>query len=108
MVALAIVSIGFLPIYTMRRKMRRMSEDDLRNIDLEDWKRQIKSNAYVRLITHNLWGAFSISWLIYNYQTIVTKGIDWSMSLIFAIGIIYIISGFVGYQTELKRIETET
>lgn len=100
---LAIVSIVFLPIYLMRRKMRKMTDDDLKKIDLEDWKKQIKSNAYVKLISRNLWGLFLTGAVIYNCWK-VGGGINLVTVLTFVIGIIFIIWGFLGYRNEMKKL----
>jgi steroid 5-alpha reductase family enzyme len=101
--ALAIVSIVFLPIYLMRRKMRKMTDDDLKKIDLEDWKKQIKSNAYIKLISRNLWGLFLIVAAIYDCWK-AAAGLNLLPVLTFVIGIIFMIWGFLGYQNEMKKL----
>ena len=101
---LSIVSIFFLPIYLMRRKMRKMTDDDLKKIDLEDWKKQIKSNAYIKLISRNLWGLFLVGAVIYNGWKVGAGGINLVTVLTFVIGIIFIIWGFLGYQNEMKKL----
>jgi len=66
-------TVVFSPIYLLRRKMWLMADDDLKKIDYEDWSKQIKFNAFIKLISRLIWGLFLLSEFIFNFQKNVSR-----------------------------------
>ena len=53
------ILIGFFiiysPIHLQRRKNWRIADEDLKKTNFEDWKKQMKSNAFINLISRVVW-----------------------------------------------------
>lgn len=102
-VVISIIVI-FSPIYLQRRKLWRMADEDLKRIDYEDWKKQLKSNAYIKLVSRLIWGLFLLSGFIFNFQEIVALGFNWTTVFVFVFGIVFIVWGILGFRWESKRL----
>ncbi len=85
-----------------------MAEDDLKRISFDDWKNQIKSGAYIRLICYNLWGLILIGFLIYNYRLVIENGVDLVTVFILIVAFSYMFAGFYVFKTEMKKLVIES
>lgn len=53
----ALLGVSFLPIYFQNRKIRRYASEDLKQIDIDEWAKQLRWDAYSRLIGRLVCGA---------------------------------------------------
>ncbi|MEP6925367.1 MAG: hypothetical protein ABI954_12945, partial [Pyrinomonadaceae bacterium] len=86
LVGISIIII-FSPIYLQRRKVWRMADEDLKRIDYDEWKKQMKSNAYIKLGSRTIWGLFLLSGFIINFQKVIAFGFNWLTVFVFILGI---------------------
>jgi hypothetical protein len=103
MVAVSLI-IVFSPIYLLRRKMWRMADDDLKRIDYNEWKKQIKSNAFIKLGGRIIWGLFLLSGFIINFRQIIALGFNLLTVFVFALGVSFIVWGILGIRWELRKL----
>ena len=103
--ALTALVVIFSPIYFMRRKTLRRADDDLKKIDVDDWKKQKKFGGYVRLITRVATGG---ALLIVSVLNIVATDRQWMVWPGFhAIGgLALVIWGLLGYRGEMAEIRS--
>jgi len=101
-VAVSLIVV-FSPIYLLRRKMWGMVDDDLKQIDCDEWKKQIKSNAFIKLGSRVIWGLFLLSGFIINFQKIIALGFNLLTVFVFVLGISFIVWGILGFRWELKK-----
>ncbi len=66
--AVIIIAIIFSPIYLQRRKLWRMADEDIKRIDYDEWKKQMRSNAYIKLGSRVICGLVLLSGFILNFQ----------------------------------------
>ena len=69
-IGILILPLIYLPVYLQKRKLWRMADEDLKKIDRADWKKQIRANAWIRLINCLLWGVFVLSNFFFQYVTV--------------------------------------
>jgi aromatic ring-opening dioxygenase catalytic subunit (LigB family) len=67
-ILISIVIIVFSPIYLQRRKLWQMADEDLKRIDYNEWKKQMRSNAYTKLGSRVIWGLFILSGFFFNFR----------------------------------------
>lgn len=103
---LFVISIFIIvsPVYLQRRKLWRMADEDLKQVDYEEWKKQIKSNAYIRAGSRVIWGLFLLSAFIINFQEITEAEFDWESLTVFVSGIGFIVWSILGFRLEMKKI----
>lgn len=61
-----------------------MADEDLKRIDYAEWKKQMKSNAYIKLVSRLIWGLVLLSGFIINFRKIIEVGFS-SLSVIILI-----------------------
>jgi hypothetical protein len=98
------IFVVFSPIYLQRRKLWRMADEDLKRIDYDEWKRQMKSNAYIKLGSRLIWGLFLISGFFINFWKIVETGFNPLRVFILILGLAFIVWGILGFRLEIKKI----
>lgn len=102
----AVVSIAviFSPIYLQRRKLWRMADEDLKRIDYDEWKKQMRSNAHIKLGSRVIWGLFVLSGFILRFREVVALGFSWTTVFAFVFGISFIVWGILGFRRETKKL----
>ncbi len=103
--AIFFVAVFYIPVAYMRRRMKKMSETDLLKINRKEWIRQVKSNAYTKLIGRGFVGLLFVGFILFNYKLIIENGIDFSTVLFSIIGILFICFAFFGYKNEFSRLK---
>lgn len=98
------IIIVFSPIYLQRRKLWRMADDDLKRIDYDEWKKQMKSNAYIKLGSRIIWGLFILSGFIFNFQEVIALGFNWTTVFVAVLGVSFITWGIIGFRWEIKKV----
>lgn len=93
------------PIYWQRRRISRMADEDLKKLNFEEWKRQTKSNVYIRMFSRIIWGLVILSGFIFNFQKVISIGFNWLSGFIVILGILFIIWGTFGFRREIKEVE---
>jgi hypothetical protein len=96
------IVLVFSPIF--RRKLWRMADDDLKRIDYDEWKKQMRSNAYIKLVSRIIWGLFILSGFILNFQEVVALGFDWMTVFVLVLGISFIVWGILGFRREIRKV----
>jgi len=96
--------IIFSPIYLQRRKLWRMADEDLRRIDYDEWKKQMRSNAYIKLGSRVMWGLFILSGFIFNFQEVIALGFDWTTIFVSVLGVSFVVWGILGFRREIKKV----
>ena len=103
-IAIVSIVIIFLPLYLQRRKLWQMADEDLKKIDYDEWKKQLKSNAYTKLISRIIWGLFLLSGFVINFQKIIELGFNWLTTFVFVLGVSFIVWGILGFRSELRKL----
>src|SRR5215204_3464128 len=98
------IFVIFSPIYLQRRKLWRMADEDLKRIDYDEWKRQIKSNVYIKLFSRLIWGLFLLSGFIINFRKLVELGLNWVTVFVLVLGLAFIVWGIFGFRFEIKKV----
>ena len=93
------------PIYWQRRRISRMADEDLKKLDYAEWKRQAKSNVYIKMFSRIIWGLFILSSLFFNFQKIAALGFNWVSVFVLVLGISFIVWGILGFRREMKQVE---
>jgi hypothetical protein len=101
-VVLSLISV-FSPIYLIRRKTWQMADEDLKKIDYEEWKKQIKSNAYIKLASREIWGLVLLSGYVINFQKAVAIGYGLLAIFVVILGVSFIVWGILGFRSEMKK-----
>jgi len=94
------------PIYWQKRRISRMADEDLKKLDYEEWKRQEKSNVYIKMFSRIIWGLFILSSFIFNFQKVIALGFNWLSVFVLVLGISFIVWGIFGFRREMKQVET--
>lgn len=81
-----------------------MADEDLKRIDYDEWKKQMRSNAHIKLGSRVIWGLFILSGFIFNFREIIAQGFIWATTFVFALGILFIVWGILGFRREIKRV----
>jgi len=97
--------IIYSPIWWQRRRIARMASEDLKNLDHEEWRRQAKSEVYIKMFSRIVWGLFILSGFIFNFQKIVAPGFNWAGVFAAVLGILFIVWGVLGFRRQIKQIE---
>ncbi len=93
------------PIYWQRRRISRMADEDLKKLDYEEWKRQAKSNVYIKMFSRIIWGLVILSGFIFNFQKVVALGFNWLSFLILVLGISLIVWGILSFRREIIQVQ---
>jgi len=97
----SIVTI-FSPIF--RRKLWRLADEDLKRIDYDEWKKQMRSNAYIKLGSRVMWGLFILSGFILNLQEVVALEFNWTTIIVSLIGVSFIFWGVLSFRREIQKV----
>jgi hypothetical protein len=95
----------YSPIMWQRRRIARMANEDLKKGDYEEWRRQTKSDIYIKLFSRIIWGLFILSGFIFNFQNVVAMGFNWLRVVVLAFGISFIVWGILGFRREIEMFE---
>ena len=82
-----------------------MADEDLKKLDYEEWKKQIKSNVYIKMFSRIIWGLFILSGFIFNFQKVVALGFNWLSVFVLVLGTSFIVWGILGFRREMKQAE---
>lgn len=93
------------PIYWQRQRVFRMAEEDLKKLDYEEWKKQKKSNVYIKMASRIIWGLVVLSGFIFNFQKVIALGFNWLSVLALVLGISFIVGGILVFRREIKQVE---
>ena len=93
------------PIYWQRRRISRMADEDLKKLDYEEWKRQAKSNVYIKMFSRIIWGLVILSGFIFNFQKVAALGFNWLSVFVLVLGLSFIVWGILGFRRELKQVQ---
>jgi hypothetical protein len=81
-----------------------MADEDLKLINYDKWKKQMRSNAYVKLGSRVIWGLFILSGLILNFQEAIALGFNWTTVFVCVLGVSFILWGILGFRWEIKKV----
>jgi len=81
-----------------------MADEDLKRIDYDEWKTQMKSNAYIKLVSRLLWGLFLLSGYIINFRKVFEPGINRVTVFVLFLGLAFIVWGIFGFRLEIKKV----
>jgi hypothetical protein len=95
----------YSPIYLQRSKISRIADEDLKQIDIGEWKKQQKSNIFVRFTTRVIWGLFLLSGYYFKAQEIISMGLHPATVFVTLCGVGLIIWAFVRFRTELTNLK---
>ncbi len=98
------VLVIYSPIYFQRKKNWRIADEDLKKIDKDEWKKQMKSNAYVNLFSRILWGVILLSLFAFNLQIAISQ-FEWITVFIVLLGALSIIWGIFGFRREINKLK---
>ena len=93
------------PIYFQNRRISRMADEDLKKLDYEEWKKQAKSNVYIKMFSRIIWGLVILSGFIFNFQKVIALGFNWLSVFVFVVGLSFIIWGILGFRREIKEVQ---
>ncbi len=82
-----------------------MADEDLKKLDYEEWKKQAKSNVYIKMFSRIIWGLVILSGFIFNFQKNIAVGFNWVSVFVFVLGSSFIIWGIFGFRREIKKIQ---
>ena len=99
------IFVIYSPIYLQRRKNWRIADEDLKRIDYDEWKKQMKSTAYINLISRELWGLILLSGYFINFRKIVEFGFNWITVTITLLGVSFIVWGIIGFRREIRKVD---
>ena len=97
------IIVIFSPVYLQRRKLWRMADEDLKRIDYNERKKQMLSNAYIKLISRVIWGLFVLSGFFFNFREVVAVGFNWTTIFVLVLGISFIAWGVLGFRREIQK-----
>ncbi len=81
-----------------------MADEDLKRIDYEEWKKQMRSNTYVKLGSRVIWGLFILSGFFLRFKEIVAQGFNWLAVFVFVFGLSFIGWGIFSFRQEIKKV----
>jgi hypothetical protein len=93
------------PIYWQRRRISRMADEDLKKLDYEEWKKQKKSNVYIKMASRIIWGLVILSGFIFNFQEVIALGFNWLSVFVLVLGVSFIVWGILGFRREIKQVK---
>ena len=96
----------YAPIYWQTRRISRMADEDLKKLDYDEWKKQAKSNVYIKMFSQIIWGLVILSGFIFNFQKVVELGFNWLSAFVLILGIAFIVWGIFGFRREIKQVES--
>ena len=96
----------YAPIYWQTRRISRMADEDLKKLDYDEWKKQAKSNVYIKMFSRIIWGLVILSGFIFNFQKVVELGFNWLSAFVLILGIAFIVWGIFGFRREIKQVES--
>ena len=82
-----------------------MADEDLKKLDYEEWKKQAKSNVYIKMFSRIIWGLVILSGFIFNFQKNIAVGFNWVSVFVLVLGSSFIIWGIFGFRREIKKIQ---
>lgn len=94
------------PIYFQNRRISRMADEDLKKLDYEEWKKQAKSNVYIKMFSRIIWGLVILSGFIFNFQKVIALGFNWLSVFVFVLGISFIVWGILGFRREIREVRS--
>ena len=80
-----------------------MADEDLKRIDYDEWKKQMRSNAYIKLGSRVIWGLFILSGFIFNFREVIALGFDWTTVFVLVLGVSFIVWGILGFRREIRK-----
>jgi hypothetical protein len=93
------------PLYWQRRRIARMADEDLKKLDHAEWKKQAKFNIYVKMSSRIIWGLVILSGFIFNFQKMAALGVNWASGFVLALGLSFIVWGFLSFRRESRQFE---
>ena len=93
------------PIYFQNRRISRMADEDLKKLDYEEWKKQAKSNVYIKMFSRIIWGLVILSGFIFNFQKNIAVGFNWVSVFVLVLGSSFIIWGIFDFRREIKKFQ---
>lgn len=97
------VFVIYLPIYLQRQKNWRIADEDLKKIDYEGWKRQLKSNVYINLISRLIWGLVLLSLVAFNLRQVIEYGFSWFTIFVIVLAVSSSAWGILGFRRDLRK-----
>ncbi len=82
-----------------------MANEDLKKLDHEEWKRQRKSNIYIKMFSRIIWGLVIFSGFIFRFRQIAELGLNWLSVFVLIVGLSFITWGIIGFRRESKQFE---
>ena len=104
---IAIISLLIIgsPMYLQNRKISRIADEDLKKINYDEWKKQFKSNIYIKMFSRIIWGLFILSGFIFNFSKIYAFGFQWVNVIVLLFGIGFIVWGIIAFRREIKQVQ---
>ncbi len=99
------IFVIYSPIFWQKRRIARMADEDLKKLDYEEWKKQAKSNVYIKMFSRIIWGLVILSGFIFNFQKVVELGFNWLSAFVLVLGISFNVWGIFGFRREIKQME---
>lgn len=95
----------YSPIYWQRQRISRMADEDLKKLNNEEWKKQAKSNVYIKMFSRIIWGLFILSGFIFNFQKVAAFEFNWLSVFVLVLGLSFIVWGILGFRREIKQVQ---
>jgi hypothetical protein len=96
--------IIYAPIYWQRRKLSRIADEDLRLLNPAEWRKQQRSNVFIRFVNRLFWGLFILSGLIFNFQEIIVIGIKEVTVFVLLLGIGILVWAIYRFRHDLEKL----
>jgi hypothetical protein len=94
----------FSQAYFWRRKMQRMADNEIKRVDPEEWKRHVKFNRYVKLVSRSLWGSLFILWAVRHVIIMQSEGFLAFTFITTSIGTIFLTWAILGFRADTKAV----
>jgi hypothetical protein len=101
------IAVSAAPIIfdTYFQKKSALYADQALEGNLSEYNRQIRISAATTLIRRIIWGLFFLSWVVWNFRTVLDDGFSLMAVIAISLGIICFGFGIWGYKKELKRLK---
>lgn len=94
------------PIYLQNRRIARMVDEDLKNLNYDEWKKQVGRNVYITMFSRIIWGLVILSSFLFNFSGIYSQEFRWSTVIVFALGAGFIFWGISGFRRGKKKLHS--
>ena len=83
-----------------------MALGDLKKINVEEWKKQVRAETVAKMFSRVIWGIFLLFAAVFNFLQRFTGGIDAHAYFVFLLGVLFIAWGVFGFRREMKSFKS--